>query len=59
MSELSRRALLRESASLAAAGALGCPYIANAAAKTAVVWWVQGFVQEEDVSFKLPRALAS
>jgi multiple sugar transport system substrate-binding protein len=52
MSELSRRALLRESASLAAAGALGCPYIANAAAKTAVVWWVQGFVQEEDVSFK-------
>ena len=28
------------------------PYIANAAATTAAVWWVQGFAQEEDISFK-------
>ena len=28
------------------------PYIANAAATTATVWWVQGFAQEEDVAFK-------
>ena len=28
------------------------PYIANAAATTADVWWTQGFAQEEDVSFK-------
>ena len=31
---------------------LARPYIANAAAKTATVWWVQGFAQEEDVAFK-------
>src|SRR5215510_10658959 len=52
MSGFSRRSLLRGSVGLAAAGTLGRPYIANAAAKTAVVWWVQGFVQEEDISFK-------
>ena len=28
------------------------PFIANAAAKTAEVWWVQGFVKEEDTAFK-------
>jgi multiple sugar transport system substrate-binding protein len=28
------------------------PYLANAAAKTASVWWVQGFAEEEDVAFK-------
>ena len=28
------------------------PYIANAAATTATVWWIQGFAQEEDISFK-------
>jgi multiple sugar transport system substrate-binding protein len=28
------------------------PYIANAAATTASVWWTQGFAQEEDVAFK-------
>ena len=28
------------------------PYIANAAAKTAVVWWTQGFAHEEDIAFK-------
>jgi len=28
------------------------PFIANAAAKTATVWWTQGFVPEEDAAFK-------
>jgi multiple sugar transport system substrate-binding protein len=51
MSRLSRRSLLRGSVGLAAVSAIGCPYVANAAAKTATVWWVQGFVKEEDVSF--------
>jgi multiple sugar transport system substrate-binding protein len=37
---------------LVAAGAVVRPYIANAAAKTAEVWWTQGFVPEEDVSIK-------
>src|SRR5262249_43291929 len=52
MTELSRRSVLRGSAGLAAAGALGRPFIANAAAKTATVWWLQGFVPEEDASFR-------
>ncbi len=47
-----RRSLLRGSAAVLAAGGLAKPYIANAAAKTATVWWVQGFAQEEDVSIK-------
>src|SRR5215468_419150 len=52
MSEFSRRSVLRGSAGLAAAGALGRPFIANAAGKTATVFWLQGFVPEEDASFK-------
>ena len=52
MAKLTRRSLLRNSFSLVAAGTLARPYIANAAATTAAVWWVQGFAQEEDVSFK-------
>ena len=51
MRTISRRSLLRGSVSLAAASTFGCPYVANAAAKTATVWWVQGFVKEEDTSF--------
>jgi multiple sugar transport system substrate-binding protein len=43
---------LRASAGLAAAGTISRPYIANAAATTATVWWVQGFAQEEDIAFK-------
>ena len=31
---------------------LARPYIADAAATTATVWWTQGFVQEEDVAFR-------
>jgi multiple sugar transport system substrate-binding protein len=37
---------------LAAAAGIYRPYIAKAAAKTATVWWVQGFAQEEDIAFK-------
>jgi multiple sugar transport system substrate-binding protein len=47
-----RRSVLRGSAALAAAGTLARPYLANAAATTAEVWWTQGFAQEEDISFK-------
>ena len=49
---LSRRSVLRSSLALAATGTLARPYIANAAATTAEVWWVQGFAQEEDIGFK-------
>ncbi len=52
MSNLTRRSLLRTSVGLAAAGAFARPYIANAQAKTALVWWVQGLVEEEDTAFK-------
>src|SRR6516162_4235351 len=52
MTNLSRRSVLRTSLAAAAAGALARPYIANAAATTAEVWWQQGFVPEEDVAFK-------
>src|SRR5215472_13788087 len=51
MNTLTRRSVLHGSAALAAAS-LARPYLANAAATTATVWWVQGFAQEEDVSFK-------
>src|ERR1700745_4148676 len=52
MAILTRRSVLRSSLGLAAAGALARPHIANAAATTAELWWVQGFAQEEDVAFK-------
>jgi multiple sugar transport system substrate-binding protein len=52
MEKLTRRSLLRASAGLAAAGMMARPYIANAAATTAEVWWVQGFAEEEDIAFK-------
>jgi multiple sugar transport system substrate-binding protein len=52
MSKLSRRSLLRGSVGLAAAGTLGRPSIANAAATTATVWWTQGFIPEEDAAFR-------
>ena len=52
MGNLSRRSVLRNSLALAAAGTLARPYIANAAAMTAEVWWTQGFVPEEDVAAK-------
>jgi len=49
--KLSRRSVLGASLG-AAAATLARPYIANAAATTASVWWTQGFVREEDVSFQ-------
>ena len=52
MTKLSRRSVLGGSVGLAAAGTLARPFIANAAAKTASVWWTQGFIPEEDASFK-------
>ncbi len=52
MERLSRRSLLRASLGLAAAGTLARPYIANAQAKTATMWWVQGFIPQEDEAFR-------
>src|SRR5947209_6913855 len=52
MTVFTRRSVLRSSLALSAAGALARPYIANAAAMTAEVWWTQGFAQEEDIAFK-------
>jgi multiple sugar transport system substrate-binding protein len=52
MANLTRRSVLRSSLGLAAAGVLTRPYIANAQAKTAEVWFAQGFAKEEDVSLK-------
>src|SRR5437667_6412798 len=52
MGNLSRRSVLRSSLAVAAAGTLARPYIANAAATTAELWWAQGFIPEEDVAIK-------
>src|SRR5215813_10158674 len=52
MGNLSRRSVLRNSLAAAAVGTLARPYIANAAATTAEVWWAQGFVPEEDAAIK-------
>ena len=51
MSTLNRRRVIGGSIGLAAA-VVARPYIANAAAKTASVWWTQGFVPEEDAAFR-------
>src|SRR5476651_147513 len=52
MGTLGRRAVFTGSLGVAAVGALSRPYIANAAATTATVWQVQGFVPEEDAAFR-------
>src|SRR5712671_222729 len=52
MATLTRRSVLRSSLALTAAGSLVRPFVARAAAKTAEVWWIQGFAQEEDIAFK-------
>jgi len=52
MIKISRRNALRSTVGFAAGAALARPYIANAQAKTAVVWNNQGFVKEEDEAFK-------
>src|SRR5215831_14028278 len=52
MAYVTRRAFLRSSLALAVAGSVARPYIANAAATTATMWWAQGFVQDEDVALR-------
>lgn len=52
MMHMSRRSALAGSVGLAATAALPRPFIANAAATTATVWDVQGFVPEEDAAFR-------
>ena len=52
MTNPTRRSVLRGSLALATAGSLVRPFIAKAAAKTATVWWVQGFAHEEDIAFR-------
>jgi len=52
MRGITRRSVIHRSLGLVAAGTLARPHIANAAATTATVWWVQGFAQEEDIAFK-------
>jgi multiple sugar transport system substrate-binding protein len=49
---LTRRSVLRNSLAAAAAGTVARPFIANAAASTATVWWTQGFIPEEDAGFR-------
>ena len=56
MAVLTRRSVVRGSLGFAAAGVLARPFIANAAATTAEVWFAQGFVPEEDVAFKTMAA---
>ncbi len=56
MQLMSRRSVIRGSVGLTAAGMLARPYIANAAASTATVWQVQGFVPEEDAAFRVTVA---
>jgi multiple sugar transport system substrate-binding protein len=52
MRKLNRRRIIGGSLSLAAAGTIARPFIANAAATTVSVWWTQGFVPEEDAAFR-------
>src|SRR6476619_7124007 len=52
MLSINRRSVLAGSVGLAVAGPLARPYIANAAATTATVWQVQGFVPAEDSAFR-------
>src|SRR5579863_6725486 len=49
---LTRRSVLRSGAAVVSLSAFGRPYIAHADAKTATVWWTQGFAEEEDVATK-------
>jgi multiple sugar transport system substrate-binding protein len=52
MRKLSRRTVIGSSLSIAAVGTIARPFVANAQAKTATAWWNQGFVPEEDASFR-------
>jgi multiple sugar transport system substrate-binding protein len=52
MPALTRRSVIRSTVGFAAAGTLARPYIAKAQAKTAEVWFAQGFAEEEDIALK-------
>jgi len=52
MNSIGRRSAIHASLSAVAVGTLARPFIANAAASTAVVWAGQGFIPEEDVAFR-------
>ena len=52
MRKLTRRTVVRGSLGVVAAALVARPWVANAQAKTATAWWNQGFVPEEDASFK-------
>jgi multiple sugar transport system substrate-binding protein len=52
LSSLTRRSVIGASLGAVAAAGIARPYVARAAAKTATVWWVQGFAHEEDIAFK-------
>ena len=52
MKTMTRRSVLCSSFGLTAAGILARPYVANAAATTVETWWNQGYLPEEDVSFR-------
>src|ERR1051325_5477574 len=52
MARPTRRSVLRASLGFIGAGAVGAPYVGRAQAKTATVWWVQGFAHEEDIAFQ-------
>jgi len=52
MVSMSRRSVIRAPLGLAAASVLARPYIANAAAKTAVCWLNQGFIPQEDAAMR-------
>src|SRR5436190_9275301 len=52
MALVTRRSLIGGSFGAIAAGTLARPYLANAQAKTAEVWWPQGFVQDKDIAIK-------
>ncbi|HWB51454.1 MAG TPA: ABC transporter substrate-binding protein [Stellaceae bacterium] len=52
MAVLTRRSVLQSTLGIATAGALSRPFIANAAATTITIWWVQGFAKQEDISIQ-------
>jgi multiple sugar transport system substrate-binding protein len=52
MNRLSRRLVIQGTVAVTAAGTIARPHVANAQAKTATAWWNQGFVPEEDASFR-------
>ena len=52
MPSMSRRTAIRGALTTVTTAALARPYLARAAATTAVTWVIQGFVPEEDAAFR-------